>query len=68
MCDISATACPALALVDPLLSADSSGLFRVQMPSKQHKTYIRDDGVVMVEIRPHEYVEESLAERLGLLR
>lgn len=33
------------------------------------KTYIRpDDDAVMIEIRPHVYVEESLAERLGLLR
>jgi hypothetical protein len=38
------------------------------MPSTKRKTYTRDDGVVMVEIRPHEYVEESLAEKLGLLR
>jgi hypothetical protein len=37
------------------------------MPSKR-KTYTRDDGAVMVEIRPHQYVEESMAERLGLLR
>jgi len=33
------------------------------------KTYIRsDDGAVMVEISPNLYVEESIAERLGLLR
>jgi len=32
------------------------------------KSYIRDDGVVMVEISPNEYVEESMAERLGLFR
>jgi len=38
------------------------------MPSAEPKSYIRDDGVVMVEIRPHVYVEESMAERLGLLR
>jgi hypothetical protein len=36
------------------------------MPKR--KSYTRDDGVAMVEIRPHEYVEESLAERLGLIR
>jgi hypothetical protein len=34
-----------------------------------HKTYIRsDDGASMVEIAPGQYVEEYLAERLGLLR
>jgi len=38
------------------------------MPSAKPKSYTRDDGVRMVEIRPNEYVEESLAERLGLLR
>jgi len=32
------------------------------------KSYIRDDGAVMIEIRPHLYVEESMAEKLGLLR
>jgi hypothetical protein len=37
------------------------------MPSKR-KSYTRDDGALMVEIRPHLYVEESIAERLGLLR
>lgn len=34
----------------------------------ERKTYIRDDGTVMVEISPGIYVEESMAERLGLLR
>jgi hypothetical protein len=38
------------------------------MLSTKRKTDIRDDGAVMVEIRSHEYVEEALAERLGLLR
>jgi hypothetical protein len=37
------------------------------MPTPR-KTYVRDDGVVMIEISPNLYVEESLAERLGLLR
>lgn len=32
------------------------------------KTYIRDDGVLMVEIAPHTYVEEEIAVRLGLVR
>lgn len=32
------------------------------------KTYIRDDGVVMIEVSPHLYVEESIAERLNLTR
>jgi len=32
------------------------------------KRHIRDDGCLMVEIRPNLYVEESMAERLGLLR
>jgi len=42
---------------------------RISRPSQPKcKTYIRDDGVVMVEICPHVYVEESMAERLGLLR
>ena len=36
------------------------------MPKR--KTYIRDDGVLMIEVRPNLYVEESIAERLGLLR
>jgi len=35
---------------------------------RRPKTYIRDDGVVMVEPSPNLYVEESIAERLGLLR
>jgi hypothetical protein len=35
---------------------------------KSRKSYTRDDGTVMVEIRTHEYVEESIAERMGLLR
>jgi hypothetical protein len=35
---------------------------------KSRKTYTRDDGCLMVEIRPSVYVEESMAERLGLLR
>ena len=34
----------------------------------KRKAYTRDDGVVMVEIRDNEYVEESLALRLGLLK
>lgn len=38
------------------------------MPSAKPKSYIRDDGVRMVEIRPNEYVEESIAERLRLTR
>jgi hypothetical protein len=38
------------------------------MPSTKRKTYTRDDGVIMVEISPNTFVEESLAERLGLLR
>jgi hypothetical protein len=37
------------------------------MPSKKPKTYIRDDGCLMIEISPNLYVEESIAERLGLL-
>jgi len=37
------------------------------MPA-QHKSYIRDDGCLMIEISPNLYVEESIAERLGLLR
>jgi hypothetical protein len=32
------------------------------------KSYTRDDGVRMVEIYTHVFVEESIAERLGLLR
>jgi hypothetical protein len=36
--------------------------------SSKLKTYIRDDGVVMVEISTNLYVVESIAERLGLLR
>lgn len=32
------------------------------------KTCIRDDGAVMVEISPNLFVEESITERLGLLR
>jgi hypothetical protein len=35
---------------------------------ESRKTYRRDDGVLMVEIASHMYVEKSLAERLGLLR
>lgn len=38
------------------------------MPSTKRKTYIRDDGAVIVEIRDNEYVEESIAEQLGLIR
>jgi len=30
------------------------------------KTYTRDDGVVMVDVSPNLYTEESIAERLGL--
>jgi hypothetical protein len=37
------------------------------MASKR-KTYTRDEGVIMVEISPNLFVEESIAERLGLLR
>jgi hypothetical protein len=37
------------------------------MPASR-STYIRDDGCLMVEISPNVYVEESIAERLGLLR
>jgi hypothetical protein len=29
------------------------------------KTYTRDDGVLMVEVGPNLFVEESIAERLG---
>jgi hypothetical protein len=36
------------------------------MPKR--KTYTRDDGCLMIEISPNLYVEESIAERLGLLR
>lgn len=49
-------------------AACSSGLFHASMPRKSRKTYTRDDGCLMVEIRPNLYVEESMAERLGLLR
>ncbi|HZH10576.1 MAG TPA: hypothetical protein VEZ24_09405 [Microvirga sp.] len=39
------------------------------MSTKPRNTYIRsDDGATMVEIAPHQYVEESVAERLGLFR
>jgi hypothetical protein len=38
------------------------------MPSTKRKTDTRDDGVITVEISPNPFVEESLAERLGLLR
>jgi hypothetical protein len=38
------------------------------MPSTNRKSYIRDDGCLMVEISPNLFVEESIAERLGLLR
>jgi hypothetical protein len=34
----------------------------------KRKTYTRDDGVIMVEISSNLFVEESIAERLGLLR
>ncbi len=43
------------------------GLFvPARMP--QRKSYIRDDGAVRIEIRPHVYVEEEVALRLGQLR
>lgn len=32
------------------------------------KSYTRDDGCLMVEIADNIFVEESIAERLGLLR
>jgi len=39
------------------------------MSTKPRNTYIRsDDGATMVEIAPHQYVEEDIAIRLGLLR
>jgi hypothetical protein len=34
----------------------------------KRKSYIRDDGGLMIEIRPNLFVEENIAERLGLLR
>jgi hypothetical protein len=37
------------------------------MPFKG-KSYTRDDGCLMVEISTNDFVEESIAERLGLLR
>jgi hypothetical protein len=36
--------------------------------SQSRKTYRRDDGAIMIQIAPGMYVEESMAERLGLLR
>lgn len=45
------------------------GLFHARMPRKSRKTYTRSlDGCLMVEVSPGRYVEESIAERLGLLR
>jgi hypothetical protein len=39
------------------------------MPSKFRRTYTREDeGATMIEITPDMYVEEDVAERLGLLR
>jgi hypothetical protein len=38
------------------------------MPSTKCKTDTRHDCVITVEISPNTFVEESLAERLGLLR
>jgi len=35
------------------------------MSQPNQKAYIRDDGVLMIEIAPGQYIEESLAERLG---
>jgi hypothetical protein len=31
-----------------------------------NSTYQRDDGVVMVELRPGQFVNEAVAERLGI--
>ncbi len=69
MCDIFATARLALAILDPLLSLRSGGLFHGHMPHKTRKTYIRpDDGAEMIEIAAHVYVEREWAESQGLLR
>jgi hypothetical protein len=38
------------------------------MPATKRKTYARDDGCLMVEVSPNLFVEESIAEWLGLLR
>jgi len=38
------------------------------MSSTKRRTYLRDDGVVMVEVRSFIFVQEDVAERLGLLR
>jgi hypothetical protein len=35
---------------------------------QSRKSYTRDDGCLMIEISPNVYVEESLAERFGLIR
>jgi hypothetical protein len=38
------------------------------MPIISRKSYTRDDGALMIEIRPHVYVEEEIAATLGLKR
>lgn len=52
---------------EPALNVTLSNRSSYSMPAKR-KTYTRDDGVVMVEISPNLFVEESIAERLGLSR
>ena len=38
------------------------------MAFTKRKTYIRDDGVIVVEVRRNLFIEESIAEMQGLLR
>jgi hypothetical protein len=44
------------------------GLFSCLALMSSRKSYLRDDGCLMIEISENVFVEESLAERLGLLR
>ena len=44
------------------------GFFASLSMAKSRKSYTRDDGCLMIEISPNLYVEEGIAERLGLLR
>ena len=36
--------------------------------TSDRKSYLRDDGVLMVEVRPGQFINEELAGRLGLIK
>jgi hypothetical protein len=49
-------------------SVSNKGLRMTREAKSENRTYRRDDGAVMIEVRPGQFISENAAAALGLLK